>query len=75
MRQGHRPSEPALHDMDQNRIWLAVDSLACELTAWLQMHTLIGHPARRWEPKRLRLFSIAGRPAGRLAAAAAPSCT
>ena len=52
-----------LHDMDQNRIWLAVVSLACELTAWLQMLTLIGHQARRWEPKRLRLrlFSIAGR--------------
>ena len=50
-----------LHDMDRNRIWLAVVSLACELTAWLQMLTLIGHPARRWEPKRLRLFSIAGR--------------
>lgn len=47
--------------MDQNRIWLAVVSLACELTAWLQMLTLIGHPARGWEPKRLRLFSIAGR--------------
>lgn len=52
-----------LHDMDQNRIWLAIVSLACELTAWLQMLTLVGHPARRWEPKRLRhrLFSIAGR--------------
>ena len=52
-----------LHDMDQNRIWLAVVSLACELTAWLQMLTLIGHAARRWEPKRLRLrvFSLAGR--------------
>ena len=49
--------------MDQNRIWLAVVSLACELTAWLQMLTLVGHSARRWEPKRLRLrlFSIAGR--------------
>ena len=52
-----------LHDMDQNRIWLAVVALACELTAWLQMLTLVGHEARRWEPKRLRLrlFSIAGR--------------
>ncbi len=49
--------------MDQNRIWLAIVSLACELTAWLQMLTLAGHAARRWEPKRLRLrlFSIAGR--------------
>ena len=52
-----------LHDMDQNQIWLAVVSLACELTAWLQMLTLVGHEARRWEPKRLRLrlFSVAGR--------------
>ncbi len=49
--------------MDQNRIWCAVVALACELTAWLQMPPMIGHPARRWEPKRLRLrlFSIAGR--------------
>ena len=52
-----------LHDMDQNRIWCAIVALACELTAWLQLLTLTGHPARRWEPKRLRLrlFSLAGR--------------
>ncbi len=52
-----------LHDMDQNRIWCALVSLACEITAWLQMLTLPGHQARRWEPKRLRLrlFSAAGR--------------
>ncbi len=52
-----------LHDMDQNRIWCALVSLACELTAWLQMLSLPGLPARRWEPKRLRLrlFSVAGR--------------
>jgi hypothetical protein len=52
-----------LHDFDQNRIWLAIVALAVELTAWWQMLTLTGHPARRWEPKRLRLrlFSIAGR--------------
>jgi len=52
-----------LHDFDQNRIWLAVVALAVELTAWWQMLALAGHPARRWEPKRLRLrlFSIAGR--------------
>lgn len=51
--------------MDQNRIRCAIIALAwaCELTAWLQMLTLAGHPARRWEPKRrrLRLFSVAGR--------------
>jgi hypothetical protein len=26
-----------LHEMDQNRIWCAIVSLACEITAWLQM--------------------------------------
>ena len=34
-------------------------SLACELLAWTQMLALTG-PARRWEPKRLRL-RLAGR--------------
>jgi len=52
-----------LHDFDQNRIWLAIIALAVELTAWLQMLAFTDHPARRWEPKRLRLrlFSIAAR--------------
>ncbi|MGF2946858.1 IS1380 family transposase [Mycobacterium sp. Lab-001] len=52
-----------LHGFDQNRIWCALVQLACELTAWLQMLALHEHPARRWEPKRLRLrlFSIAAR--------------
>jgi hypothetical protein len=52
-----------LHDFDQNRIWLAIVALAVELTAWLQMLAFADHPARRWEPKRLRLrlFSIAAR--------------
>ena len=52
-----------LHGFDQNRIWCAIVQLACELTAWLQMLALHEHPARRWEPKRLRLrlFSIAAR--------------
>ena len=38
-------------------------ALAGELTAWLGMLALTDHPARRWEPKRLRLrlFSAAGR--------------
>jgi len=37
--------------------------LAVELTAWLQMLAFADEPARRWEPKRLRLrlFSIAAR--------------
>ncbi len=52
-----------LHDFNQNRIWLAIVALAVELTAWLQMLAFTEHPARRWEPKRLRLrlFSIAAR--------------
>lgn len=34
-----------------------------ELTAWAQMLAFDDHPARRWEPKRLRLrvFSTTGR--------------
>jgi hypothetical protein len=52
-----------LHELDQNRIWCAIVALACELIAWAQMLALHTHPARRWEPKRLRLriFSLAGR--------------
>jgi hypothetical protein len=52
-----------LHDFTQNQIWCAIVALAVELTAWMQILTLAGHNARRWEPKRLRLrlFSIAGR--------------
>lgn len=52
-----------LHGFDQNRIWLAVVQLACELTAWTQMLAFGTEPPRRWEPKRLRLrlFWIAGR--------------
>jgi hypothetical protein len=52
-----------LHDLDQNRIWCALVALACEITTWAQLLALTEHPARRWEPKRLRLriFSIAAR--------------
>jgi hypothetical protein len=52
-----------LHDLNQNKIWCAVVALAAELTAWAQLLALTEHPARRWEPKRLRLrlFSLAGR--------------
>ncbi len=54
-----------LHDLDQNKIWCAIVTLACELTAWMQTLALTGHEARRWEPKRLRLrlFSIPARAA------------
>ena len=52
-----------LHGFDQNRIWCQIVQLACELLAWTQTLGYAAHPARRWEPKRLRLrlFSIAGR--------------
>jgi DDE family transposase len=52
-----------LHGFAHNRIWVAIVTLALEVTAWMQLLGLTGHPARRWEPKRLRLrlFTIAGR--------------
>jgi hypothetical protein len=51
-----------LHGFDQNQIWCEIAALACELLAWMQILALDG-PARRWEPKRLRLriFTCAGR--------------
>jgi hypothetical protein len=51
-----------LHGFDANRIWCAIVALACDITAWMQTLALTEHPARRWEPKRLRLrlFSITG---------------
>jgi hypothetical protein len=51
-----------LHDFTQNQIWCEIVALACDLMAWMQMLALNG-PARRWEPKRLRLrlFAVAGR--------------
>jgi hypothetical protein len=51
-----------LQGFDQNQIWCELVAMACELLAWMQMLALHG-PARRWEPKRLRLrlFSAAGR--------------
>jgi hypothetical protein len=52
-----------LHEFTQNQIWCAIVALACEITAWMQMLGLVDSPARRWEPKRLRLrlLWIAGR--------------
>ena len=51
-----------LHGYAQNQIWCEIVALACELLAWMQLLALPG-PARRWEPKRLRLriFTCAGR--------------
>ncbi|MCD0486418.1 IS1380 family transposase [Streptacidiphilus sp. ASG 303] len=49
-----------LHDAAQNQLWLEIVQLALDLLAWMPMLALPG-PARRWEPKRLRLrlFSAA----------------
>ena len=51
-----------LHSTAQNQIWLEIVSIALDLLAWMPMLALSG-PARRWEPKklRLRLFSAAAR--------------
>ncbi|TJZ93623.1 hypothetical protein FCI23_54315 [Actinacidiphila oryziradicis] len=51
-----------LHGAAHNQVWLEVVSLALDLLAWLPMLALDG-PARRWEPKTLRLrqFSAAAR--------------
>ena len=46
----------------QNQVWCEIVALACDLLAWTQMLAFTG-PARRREPKRLRLriFTCAGR--------------
>jgi hypothetical protein len=51
-----------LHGFAQNQIWCELVCLASELLAWTAMLALDG-PARRWEPRRLRLrlFAVAGR--------------
>jgi hypothetical protein len=45
-----------------SRLWCEITALACELLAWTKLIAL-ADPARRWEPKRLRLlvFAVAGR--------------
>jgi hypothetical protein len=51
-----------LQGFTQNQLWCEIVAIACELLAWMAMLALDG-PARRWEPKRLRLriFTCAGR--------------
>jgi Transposase DDE domain group 1 len=52
------------HGYAQNQIWLEIVALAAELLAWTQTLAWDDHePARRWEPKRLRLriMAVAGR--------------
>jgi hypothetical protein len=48
-----------LHTLNQNHIWCASVTFAAEIAAWMQLLALSGTNARRWEPKRLRLFTIA----------------
>jgi Transposase DDE domain group 1 len=52
------------HGYAQNQIWLEIVALAADLLAWTQTLAFDDHePARRWEPKRLRLrlLAVAGR--------------
>ncbi len=51
------------HGFAQNQIWLQVTLLAADLLVWTQVLAFASGPARRWEPKRLRLrlLAVAGR--------------
>lgn len=51
------------HGFDQNQIWLEITLLAADLLVWTQVLAFTNEPARRWEPKRLRLrlLAVAGR--------------
>jgi hypothetical protein len=51
------------HGFAQNQIWLEIVALAADLLVWTQTLAWHDHPARRWEPKRLRfrLLGVAGR--------------
>ncbi len=50
------------HDLDQNRIWLAIAALAADLLAWTARLAL-PESAATYEPKRMRLriLAVAGR--------------
>lgn len=52
------------HGYAQNQIWLEIVALAADLLTWTQTLAFDEYePARRWEPKRLRLriLAVAGR--------------
>jgi len=51
------------HGFNQNQLWLEITLLAADLLVWTQVLAFTTHPARRWEPKRLRLriLAVAGR--------------
>lgn len=48
-----------LQEFDKNQIWLQLVQLAAELLTWTQLLAWPEHPARTWEPKRLRLRLLA----------------
>ena len=50
------------HNLDQNRIWLAIAALAADLLAWTARLALPASAAT-YEPKRMRLriLAVAGR--------------
>ena len=48
-----------LQEFDKNQIWLQLVHLAAELLTWTQLLAWPDHPARTWEPKRLRLRLLA----------------
>ena len=52
-----------LHAFAKNQLWLELVQLAAELLTWTQLLAWHQHPARTWEPKRLRLrlLSVAAR--------------
>lgn len=52
-----------LQAFGKNEIWLELAALAHELLTWTQLLAWPNHPARSWEPKRLRLrlLTVAGR--------------
>ena len=52
-----------LQEFAKNQIWLELVQLAAELLTWTQLLAWPDHPARTWEPKRLRLrlLAVAGR--------------
>ena len=52
------------HQFGHNQIWLEIVALATDLLTWTQtLAWNADEPARRWEPKRLRLrvLAVAGR--------------
>ena len=48
-----------LQEFDKNQIWMQLVHLAAELLTWTQLLAWPDHPARTWEPKRLRLRLLA----------------